>query len=307
MCINPMYAIKLGDKYKFVSAVTDSCLKDSKYLFSTVGKYKILPCGQCYQCRLERSRDWACRCILEAQMHKENCFVTLTYDDAHLPSDYGLQKKDLTNFFKRLRYNTGAKLRYFACGEYGDLYSRPHYHICIFGYRPDDLVLLFRNRAGINLYVSEEISRAWQHRGLVSVGDVTFESAAYVARYVMKKVTGDCAEEHYQGREPEYVVMSRRPGIAASWFEKYSEDVYPNDYLVVRDSIKCKPPRYFDSLYDVYYGEGAIESIKAEREVKSIRKFNRNLDEFTLSRMITKARVCQLKGKQLKRSLDERC
>lgn len=306
MCINPMYAIKLGDKYKFVSAVTDSCLKDSKYLFSTVGKYKILPCGQCYQCRLERSRDWACRCILEAQMHKENCFVTLTYDDAHLPSDYGLQKMDLTNFFKRLRKNTGAKLRYFACGEYGDLYSRPHYHICIFGYRPDDLQLIAQNR-GVNLYTSQEILKAWQGRGFVSIGDVTFESAAYVARYVMKKVTGDRAEEHYQGREPEYVVMSRRPGIAASWFEKYSEDVYPNDYLVVRNNIKCKPPRYFDSLYDVYYGEGAIESIKAEREVKSIRKFNRNLDEFTLSRMITKARVCQLKGKQLKRTLDERC
>lgn len=306
MCINPMYAIKLGDKYKFVSAVTDSCLKDSKYLFSTVGKYKILPCGQCYQCRLERSRDWACRCILEAQMHKDNCFVTLTYDDAHLPSDYGLQKMDLTNFFKRLRYNTGVKLRYFACGEYGDLYSRPHYHICIFGYRPKDLQLIAQNR-GVNLYTSQEILKAWQGRGFVSIGDVTFESAAYVARYVMKKVTGDRAEEHYQGREPEYVVMSRRPGIAASWFEKYSEDVYPNDYLVVRDSIKCKPPRYFDSLYDVYYGEGAIESIKAEREAKSIRKFNRNLDEYTLSRMITKARVCQLKGKQLKRSLDERC
>lgn len=306
MCINPMYAIKLGDKYKFVSAVTDSCLKDSKYLFSTVGKYKILPCGQCYQCRLERSRDWACRCILEAQMHKDNCFVTLTYDDAHLPSDYGLQKMDLTNFFKRLRYNTGVKLRYFACGEYGDLYSRPHYHICIFGYRPKDLQLIAQN-CGVNLYTSQEILKAWQGRGFVSIGDVTFESAAYVARYVMKKVTGDRAEEHYQGREPEYVVMSRRPGIAASWFEKYSEDVYPNDYLVVRDSIKCKPPRYFDSLYDVYYGEGAIESIKAEREAKSIRKFNRNLDEYTLSRMITKARVCQLKGKQLKRSLDERC
>lgn len=305
MCINPMYAIKLGDKYKFVSSVTDSCLKDSKYLFSTVGKYKILPCGQCYQCRLERSREWAARCILEAQMHKENCFVTLTYDDAHLPSDYGLQKSDLTNFFKRLRYNTGVKLRYFACGEYGDLYSRPHYHICIFGFRPKDLVLIAQNR-GVNLYSSDDILKAWQGRGFVSVGDVTFESAAYVARYVMKKVTGERASEHYQGRQPEYVVMSRRPGIAASWFEKYSEDVYPNDFLVIRDNIKCKPPRYFDSLYDVYYGEGSIESIKEERQIKAVKRFNRNLDEFTLSRMITKARVCQLKGKQLKRTLDER-
>lgn len=305
MCINPMFAVWNGDKYKFVSAVQDSSLRDAKYLFSTVGKFKILPCGQCYQCRLERSREWATRCILEAQMHERNCFVTLTYDVAHLPTDYGLQKDDLTKFIKRLRKNTGVKLRYFACGEYGDQYGRPHYHICIFGYKPDDLVLLSQ-KSGICLYTSAEISKAWQNRGFVTVGDVTFESAAYVARYILKKVTGPDADDHYLGRQPEYTVMSRRPGIAANWFDRYSEDVYPNDYVVIRDNIKCKPPRYFDNLYDVYYGDGAIEEIKENREVKTHRKFYRNMDEFSLHRMITKARVCELKCKQLKRTLDER-
>ena len=124
-CQNPMLAVKVGEKYRFVGSANDSSAKNRKYLYDTFGKYIVLPCGQCMACRLNKSRDWATRCVLEAKMHKDNCFVTLTYDDAHLPSDYGLQKDDLTKFFKRLRFNTGAKIRYYAAGEYGELYNRP--------------------------------------------------------------------------------------------------------------------------------------------------------------------------------------
>lgn len=305
-CQNPMLAAKVGDKYKFIGSVNDSNAKNRKYLYDSTGKFIVLPCGQCMACRLNKSRDWATRCVLEAKMHKDNCFVTLTYDDNHLPADYGLCKQDLTKFFKRLRFNTGAKIRYYSAGEYGELYSRPHYHICIFGWRPDDLVL-YTVRNGVNLYMSETILKAWQYQGFVTVGDVTFESAAYVARYVTKKITGDIAEAHYCGRQPEYNVMSRRPGIGAEFLSKYSEDIYGKDFIVIRDNIKCKPPAYFDRIYDNFYGEGAFDAkIKPMRLQKSIRQFNRHLDEYSFDRIVNRARFKELRYKtKFRRSLEE--
>lgn len=303
-CVNPMLAVRVGDKYKFVGAVKNQ--KDRKYWFDTTGeKFILLPCGQCYACRLNKSKDWATRCVLEAKMHDKNCFVTLTYNDEHLPKDLSLQKDDFVKFMKRLRKNTGEKIRFYMAGEYGSLYQRPHYHACLFGYRPDDLQL-YTIRNGINLYTSATLEKAWQYRGFVTVGDVTYESAAYVARYVMKKITGDKAEEYYNGREPDYNNMSRMPGIGTAFFEKYGEDIYNKDFVVIRNGIKCKPPRFFDNIYDRYYGEGAFdECVKDNRIVKSVKNFNQNLDEFTLKRIVTRARVKELKGRQLKRVLDD--
>ena len=153
-CQNPMLAIKVGDQYRFIGAVNDSSAKNRKYLYDTTGNFIVLPCGQCCACRLNKSRDWATRCVLEAKMHDENCFITLTYNDENLPKDYGLCKEDLTLFFKRLRKNTGEKIRYYAAGEYGDLYGRPHYHACLFGWKPKDLVF-YKYSNGIPLYWSD--------------------------------------------------------------------------------------------------------------------------------------------------------
>ena len=189
-CLNPMLAVKVGDQYKFIGAVKGSSTESRKYLYDSSGKFVILPCGQCYACRIAKSREWASRCVMESKLHKENCFITLTYNDEHLPSDMSLQKDDFTKFIKRLRKNTGEKIRYYACGEYGDLYQRPHFHACLFGYRPDDLVL-FSVRSGVNLYTSSTLEKAWQYRGFVTVGDVTYYSAAYGARYVLKKTTSN--------------------------------------------------------------------------------------------------------------------
>ena len=305
-CQNPMLAVKVGEQYRFIGAVNDSAAKNRKYLYDTTGKFIVLPCGQCMACRLNKSRDWATRCVLESKMHEQNCFITLTYDDEHLPKDYGLQKQDFTNFIKRLRKNTGAKLRYYAAGEYGDLYSRPHYHACIFGWKPDDLVL-YSVRNCVNLYLSETLAKAWQYQGYVTVGDVTFESAAYVARYVTKKITGDRAQEHYQGRQAEYTVMSRRPGIGATFFERYSTDIYGKDFIVIRDQIKCKPPRYFDRIYDHYYGDGAFEvDVRPRRIQRGVKAFNANLGEYTLSRIVNRARFKEIRYKtKFRRTLDE--
>lgn len=304
-CVNPMLAVKVGDQYRFVGSVKNSVVANRKYLFDSVGRFIILPCGQCYACRIAKSREWAARCVMEAKLHKENCFITLTYNDEHLPSDMSLQKDDFTKFIKRLRKNTGEKIRYYACGEYGELYHRPHFHACLFGYRPDDLEL-FSVRSGVSLYRSLTLEKAWQFRGFVTVGEVTYESAAYVARYVLKKVTGLASGEHYGDRQPEYTVMSRRPGIAAEFFEKYSEDIYNKDFIVLRDKMKLKPPRFFDRIYDNYYGEGSFENtVKPDRIARGIKNFNQNLDEYSLKRIVNRAYFTEVKGRRLKRSFEE--
>jgi len=188
-----------------------------------------LPCGRCIGCRLERSRQWAMRCVHESSLHDQNCFLTLTFAD----NPVSLRKSVFQKFMKRLRKAIDpVKIKYFMCGEYGEQFDRPHFHACIFGWSPPDLELL-SSKNGILLYKSEFLSKVWGH-GFVTVGDVTFESAAYVARYVMKKITGDSAQEHYEyvdetgeviDRLPEYCCMSRRPAIAAEWYDIYLNDL----------------------------------------------------------------------------------
>lgn len=256
-----------------------------------------LPCGRCIGCRLERSRKWAMRCVMEASLHDANSFITLTYDNDHVPSDMSLRPKDLQDFFKRLRKRIGVPIRYFACGEYGEHTQRPHYHAIIFGYQFEDRELwnpmmseLRMSRASkksrlslstgallsANLkdvcassegvwrscYSSSLLQDLWSF-GFTSVGDMTFESAAYVARYCLKKVTGDAAEAHYNGRVPEFVRMSNRPGIAAGWFAKFGTDVYPADKCFARGH-PCKPPRYFDKLFQLQFPE-EYDKLKAYR------------------------------------------
>lgn len=236
-----------------------------------------LPCGQCIGCRLERSRQWAMRCVHEASLHKRNCFVTLTYDDPHLPAGGGLSLRDWQLFMKKLRKYAGrCKVRFFMCGEYGEKFCRPHFHACLFNWDFADKVL-WSVRDGVRLYRSPRLEKLWGN-GFCSVGDVTFESAAYVARYIMKKVTGAGAPDRYdvfdrktgevfQESRPEFVTMSRRPGIARGWFEKFSLDTYPSDFVVLR-GMKMKPPRFYDGIYDVVDPAG-MAGVKARRNSRA--------------------------------------
>jgi len=212
----------------------------------------VVPCGRCIGCRLERSRQWAIRCVHEAQMHDENAFITLTYKDEELiygAQDFGiLYPRHLELFWKRLRKCTRKRIRYFACGEYGEQYHRPHYHACIFGYDFPDKTLENTKDSG-NYYHSDMLDDIWSH-GRCIIGDVSFESAAYVARYVMKKRLGATAISYKkEGIEPEFVRMSRRPGIGASWYEKYKTDVFPSDGVVIRGGVKCKPPKFYSERF----------------------------------------------------------
>lgn len=211
-----------------------------------------VPCGQCIGCRLERSRQWAVRCMHEAQLHDRNCFLTLTYSPENLPEGGSLVKRDFQLFMKRLRKHAGVRVRFYYCGEYGDRLQRPHYHACIFGFDFCDKTL-WSCRDGVKLYRSEVLERLWP-LGHSTIGEVTFESAAYCARYITKKVTGGEADGHYGVRIPEFTGMSRRPGIGSNWLEKYSEDVYPADIVVVRGR-KCKPPRFYDSRWKSLHPE----------------------------------------------------
>lgn len=229
-----------------------------------------IPCGQCIGCRLEKSRQWAIRCSLESQLYQNSYFLTLTYNDEHLPKTGSLVPEDLQKFLKRLRryieyHGSDKKIRFFACGEYGDNFSRPHYHAIIYNLEISDLKRFSTSFSGDTYYTSEIINQIWQ-KGYVIIGQVTFESCAYVARYVTKKITGSQADFYYQGRQPEFVRMSRRPGIGSAWLDQYKSDVYPHDYIVIRDGIKVKPPKYFDKLFEVIAPD-EMAMIKSLRQV----------------------------------------
>lgn len=222
-----------------------------------------LPCGQCIGCRLEYSRNWAIRCMHEASLHAENCFITLTYDDFHLPANGTLVKRDFQLFMKRLRKEfPNARIRYYHCGEYGERFGRPHYHACIFGFDFPDKEYL-GERGDFPVFRSATLERLWPF-GRSEIGSVTFESAAYVARYIVTKVTGDAAADYYGGRQPEYVTMSRRPGIGRDWVLTNMSEVCANDGVFSR-GVFVQPPRYYDSAFEIFR-PGEMERMKARRD-----------------------------------------
>lgn len=229
------------------------------------GSEMQIPCGQCIGCRLERSRQWAMRCVHEASLYRDNCFISLTYDDNHLPGDLSLSVPDFQKFMKRLRKAfPESRIRFFQCGEYGETYGRPHYHACLFNFDFPDKEL-WKVQGETRLYISPRLNEIWG-KGYCVIGDVTFDSAAYVARYITKKITGKKAEEHYAGRKPEYTTMSRRPGIGRGWYEEFWTDVYPHDYTVVR-GVKVHPPKYYNGIYELQ-DPASYADIKQRRKDK---------------------------------------
>lgn len=234
------------------------------------------------------------RCMHEASMHESNAFLTLTYSDENLPSNLSLDKKVLPLFFKKYRkhlerHYDDAKIRYFACGEYGDITHRPHYHTLIFGHDFEDKKFHTRTKDGENLYTSDTLNNLWRH-GHAIIGDVSFQSAAYVARYQLKKITGLGANTHYGEREKEFSLMSRgkKGGIGKPWLDKWATDVYPNDYVIVKGK-KMKPPKYYDSQLPEEY-LAALKEIRTE-----------NLPEITDQMLHAKEVIAEQKQKNIER------
>lgn len=240
---------------------------------------KIVPCGHCIACRINYSSDWANRMLLESQYYgNDNWFVTLTYDDNHLPPDvngrhdqvfHSLVKTEISAFMKRLRRYSGQKLRFYGCGEYGSQRGRPHYHIIIFGLHLDADQLTFWkfNHQGDALYTSKLIERAWSLNGspfgLHCVAQVNWETCAYTARYVTKKLNGEAAKTYEDAAIiPEFSVMSRKPGIGRLYYDEHVDDIYENREIIVSTNKGGKtfqPPKYYDRLYDIDYPEQSAE------------------------------------------------
>lgn len=235
-----------------------------------------LPCGQCIGCRLDRSLQWAVRCMHEKQLHDRSAFVTLTYDNDHLPEGGTLVKRDHVLFMKKLRKRVGQKLRFYMCGEYGARSKRPHYHYLLFNYDFDDKKYYGLNKRGERLYNSSMLQELWPH-GFNVIGEVTLESCAYVARYIVDKITGEKADAHYEvvtelgvlvNRVREFTCMSRRPGIAADWYLRYGVQSHLSGDFAVMDGKRVRMPRFYDARYEVVDKDG-LEVLKQRRRRKA--------------------------------------
>ena len=291
---------------KFENGVWKECYDKLKtdFLYPMVTESIDIPCGHCIGCYLDRSRQWADRCMLEASYHESSCFITLTINDEHLLTDKpiyhgdlvwypiennnydydgcildkkytSLRKSDFQKFMKRLRKrlsNDDIKVRYFGCSEYGSESLRPHYHAIIFGYDFPDKVFLKNNFNGDKLFISPMLSELWPF-GFSTVAECNWNTCAYVSRYCLKKSDNDLSDFYkYCECEKESVFMSRKPGIARQYYDDHFDDIYRFEKIVIPDSNGkvVRPPRYFDRLYDIDYPSD-MERIKEKRRVASIR------------------------------------
>lgn len=206
---------------------------------------KYVSCQQCIGCRLERSRQWAVRSVHEAQFHEENYFLTLTFSDDCLPANRSLDTKTLQNFWKKIRKACPLmRFKYYAAGEYGEKYSRPHYHASTFGLELPDLQPSFKSETGFQMYNSRRLDAAWD-MGNVYVAPLSFETAAYTARYICKKILGKNADAHYQslGIIPERAWISK--GLGKEWHHAYLSETYRDNYIVAR-GVPSVPPRTYN-------------------------------------------------------------
>lgn len=273
-----------------------------------------VPCNRCSGCRIDYSRQWAIRCHHESTLHSDNSFITLTYNDDFIPLFGSLNYVHWTNFMKRLRRAIEPlKIRFYMGPEYGDLNLRPHYHALIFGYDFPDKVF-YSQRGDNRLYRSKLLEDCWtdpisgRSMGYCSVGSCTLESAAYVARYMMKKVKGEDFDNRYSRVNlitgevvfvaPERARMSNRNGIGKDWFDLfYLSDCYNKDFITL-NGRKYRPPKYYDALLERISPE-MLASIK-EARVDSMRS---NASDFTPQRLAVREQCHLASVKLLQRSI----
>lgn len=248
-----------------------------------------LACGQCFQCRLRRSRDWAMRAKHEAEGHSNNCFVTLTYANEYVPIN-GVKRSAIKKFMKDLRYRMGPGVRFMACGEYGPRNTRPHYHLCLFNLKFEDQKFWSKTKAGSEIYRSQTLEKIWPY-GHSSIGELTAESAGYTARYVLKKVTGEEASKHYESvcpvtgeifnLNPEFIQVSNRPGLGTEWISRNFRQVYARD-SVIHKGKEVPVPFFYDKWLKANHPDLAEEVAQRRYEKRKSEK----LSELTDTRLL---------------------
>lgn len=277
-------------------------------------KIQQIPCGKCIQCRLSYSREWANRCMCELKTSTSAFFLTLTYNDSdlhfapHVDPDTGeastrpvLVPKHLTDFMKRLRayckecYDVEG-IRFFACGEYGEATQRPHYHMIVYNLPVAmlDKSLLWTPPGTVPpLWICDKLTKIWQY-GIVVYGDVTWQTCAYVARYVVKKRKGKDRKAQIEAQEilfpdqpwqDEFVRMSRMPGIGREYYEKHKQEMYETDelFIPIKEQVQAvRPAKYYDKLYDVEC-HNAMKMIKKRRSEEADRVLKATLSATDLT------------------------
>jgi len=270
-------------------------------------------CGQCLGCRLDRTLMWAMRITHEASLHVDlygNSFITLTYRDKSectkeqlkkgqfVPDDYSLNRQHFQKFIKRLRKHYPQKIRYFHCGEYGDETLRPHYHAALFNISfPDQC--LYSDDEGICTYYSPTLQKLWPY-GFSTIGELNFDTASYIAGYILKKINGKQAEETYLRSDeygvcfwvrPPYVTMSLKPGIGKDFYDKYKSDFFPSDESPVPGKgIINKVPRYYETILKKENPD-ELEMVKQMRK----RFIMAHAADFTPERLMDKYQVAKAK------------
>lgn len=297
--------------------------RDLKKMIKT-GKAVLCPCKKCNGCIMDRGKSWANRMEMELPYHEQAWFLTLTYDDNHAPMSYDqglgvdeetgeivtenltLDYSDLEKFWKRLRrwteYNNRAiyveykgkkknDLMYYAGGEYGGKTHRPHYHAIVYGLniKKEELKEYKRARGKV-YYTCDWLTKIWG-KGYVIIGQAEWQSMAYTARYCTKKAYGKNAKEYYKALavQPEESRMSKEPAIGLRYYEEHKDEIYQKDKITLKNGRSCKPPTYFDKLFDLEHQnekpltEAECEeiediTIKAEsEELKEIKRKRRKL------------------------------
>lgn len=275
-----------------------------------------LSCGQCQSCRLATARDWSIRGTHELATAPRRdgvpkaAFLTLTFDDEHLPSDRGLDVRHWQLFAKRLRKQFGP-FRFMHCGEYGEKNKRPHYHAIVYGLDFMADRIPWKTTSKGTTWISDAVSKAWQNQGFITVGNVTWQSISYVARYVMKKRTGTASEQEYARTDPafygltwnvrpDYMTCSRRPGLGTKWIEEFHKDVYPADEVVI-EGKKFRPPRFYDDWMEKEF-PNVMEEVRAKR-IKRAQQSHK--EQFTYEECAKRAEVVAQRMENSTRPLEE--
>jgi len=232
------------------------------------------------------------RLHVESTEHTEACFITLTYDEENLPDDYSLQPVDLQRFIKRLRKRISpCRIRYYSVGEYGGQFGRPHYHLIVYGYNfPDRSIHIDRGHYTIDN--SRILSSCWPH-GFCTVQNYDAAAAAYCAKYAVKKITGEKAQDYYRKVDPEtgeiyqlvpeFARMSTKPGIGYNWLKKYHGDIYPKGYVTDGKGNKVPPPEYFNKLFQKWFPE-EFEEIRNQKRQEVFDRYENPETERAIAR-----------------------